>query len=135
MKKSVQKKVPNKIKVSHRFVTILSIVSILGFVGIISHTLFDYNLSPYIESFWMFIIGFGITIESRFKRLQSIVNNGLTSNNFTHLTTVTIGAIAILAGLLSLPFFGINNPAFLAMKGIISIIAIVVIFIQTWIVE
>jgi hypothetical protein len=46
---------------------------------------------------------------------------------------VVVGIIAIIAAILSIPQIGIENPTFLAIKGIISILAVVFIIIQTWI--
>lgn len=123
-----------KVKISHRFVTALSIVSILGFLGIISETLFSYDISGYVEAGLMMIIGIGLAIEANISKIKSI-RYGLTSGNFTHLTTLIIGIIAIIAGIFSLPIIRVETPGFLAIKGIISIIAIIVIIIQTWIID
>jgi hypothetical protein len=46
-----------------------------------------------------------------------------------------VGGIAVIAGILSLPQINIQNPAFLAVKGIISILAIIFIILQTWVAE
>lgn len=129
------KKKKSSTKVSHKFITTLSIVSILGFVGIVSHSLFDYDISYAVESLWLMIIGIGLIFEARIKKLKNIQKTGLTSNNFTHLITVIIGTISILAGFFSFPGIRLTNPAFIAIKGIIAIIAIVIIAIQTWIIE
>jgi len=142
MKKEVKKNLglsptsteERKVKISSRFVTTLAIVSILGFVGIVSQTLFEFDMGHYIESFWMFIIGIGMMIEAKIGKLKTI-SQGITSNNFTHLTTIIIGILAILAGIFSFPAIRIETPAFLAIKGIVSIIAIMVIILQTWIVD
>lgn len=130
--KIIEKK---KLKLSHNFIYALSLVSILGFVGIISETFFEYNLHFYVESLLMLIIGMGMIFESKAKSLIAIKDTGLTSSNFTHLTTVVIGTIAIIAGIFSFPQIRIENPSFIAIKGIISVIAIIVIAIQTWVVE
>ena len=82
----------------------------------------------------MCIVGIGILFEARAKKLKSIAR-GLTHNNFTHLTTIIIGAIAIIAGIFSFPQIRIQFSGFLAIKGIISIIAIAIIAIQTWILD
>jgi hypothetical protein len=124
-----------KIRVSSNFVNALSIVSILSFVGIVSYTLFDYNLNHFVEAFLMIIIGLGLVLEARWKKLRTISKKGITPYNFTHLTTVIIGFIAVIAGIFSLPSIRIENPSFLAIKGIVSIIAIVFIIIQTWFIE
>lgn len=123
-----------KIKISHRFVNALSIVSILGFLGIVSKTIFNYDLGEYVEALLMFIIGLGLIIEAKLKKLKSL-SNGITSSNLTHLTTIIIGCIALIAGIFSFPPIRVVNSAFLAIKGIASIIAIAVIIIQTWIIE
>ena len=123
-----------KVKISHRFVTALSIVSILGFLGIISQTLFDFDLSGYVEAGLMFVIGFGLVVEAKWDRIKSI-RHSLNQNNFTHLTTAIIGFIAILSGIFSFPPIRVETAGFLAVKGIISIIAIVVIVIQTWVLD
>ena len=87
MKKNIT---PKRSKVSRGFVTILAIVSIIGFIGIISETLFYYDLGGYIESAWMMIIGLGLIIEARIRRLRTI-KQGLNPGNFTNLITVIIG--------------------------------------------
>lgn len=128
----MKKAVHGQVKVSQKFVLALSVVSILGFAGIISETLFSFDLEHYVEALLMFVIGIGLVVEAKLKKLKS-VSRGITSNNFTHLTTVTIGFIAIIAGIFSFPFLRIGAPGFLAVKGIISIIAIIMIIIHTWV--
>ena len=132
--KTKPKEESGKVRVSQKFVTALSIVSILGFVGIVSQTIFSYDLGYYVESFLMLIIGLGLIIEAKIKKLKSLAN-GFTSTNITHLTTIVIGFIAILAGIFSFPAIRIETPGFLAIKGIISIIAVIIIIIQTWILD
>jgi len=126
--------ISRKVKLSHRFVTALSIVSILGFLGIVSETLFGYDLRGYVEAGLMLIIGTGMVLEANLEKIKTI-RKGLTSGNFTHLTTVVIGIIAIVAGIFSLPPIRVETAGFLAIKGIMSIIAIIVIFIQTWVID
>ena len=123
-----------RIKVSSKFVTALSIVSIIGFLGIISETIFNKNITPYVEAFWMMIVGIGLIFEAKIKMLKT-VTKGLDSNNFPHLTTTVVGAIAIMAGFFSFPNWRLTSPAFLAIKGIIAVIAVIVIIIQTWIID
>lgn len=124
----------SKIKVSQKFVIALSIVSILGFVGIISETLFSFDLKNYVEALWMFIIGLGFIVEAQIRKLRTLAK-GLDPSNFTHLTTIIIGLIAVVAGIFSFPGIRIESPGFLAIKGIVSIIAIAVIIIQLSIAE
>lgn len=124
-----------KSKLSHKFVMILAIVSILGFMAIISETIFNKDIEMHIQALWMVAIGIGMIAEAEIKSLRKIPDEGLTPNNFTHLITTIIGAITIVVGIFSFPNFNIINPTFHAMRGIISIIAIIVIVVQTWLVE
>jgi hypothetical protein len=123
-----------KVKLTHKFVTALSIVSILGFLGIVSESLFELDLSGYVEAGLMLVIGIGMMLEANLEKIKTI-KEGLNSSNFTHLTTIVIGAIAILAGIFSLPPIRVETAGFLAIKGIMSIIAIIVIAIQTWVMD
>jgi len=128
----MKKAVHGQVKVSQKFVLALSVVSIIGFTGIISDTMFGFDFTNYAEALLMFFIGLGLIVEAKLKKLKS-VSHGLTSNNFTHLTTVTIGFIAVIAGIFSFPGIRIDAPGFLAVKGIVSIIAIIIIIVHTWV--
>ncbi|MEM2956068.1 MAG: hypothetical protein QW041_00625 [Candidatus Pacearchaeota archaeon] len=116
------------------FVIALALISIIGFIGIISETMFNYNMKTIVESSWIIILGISILIKTKLSRLKSL-KEGLSSTNFPYLTNLIIGLIAVISGILSSPFFKITNPAFHAIRGIISIIAIAVIIIETWIVK
>lgn len=124
-----------KVTASDKFVMILAIVSIIGFAGIVSYTLFDFNIEGYVEPLWMIVIGIGFIIEAKFDTIKKIRVEGITPTNFTHLTTLIIGVIAIFAGIFSIPQIAIEATGFLAVKGILSLIAIVVIIAQTWLVK
>ncbi len=124
-----------KVTASDKFVMILAIVSIIGFAGIVSYTLFEFNINDYLEPLWMIVIGIGFIIEAKFDTLKKIRVEGLNPTNFTHLTTLIIGVIAIFAGIFSIPAIRIEATGFLAVKGILSLVAIVVIIAQTWLVK
>lgn len=122
-------------KISRAFVNILAILSILGFTSIISYTLFNINITQYIETLWLTILGLGFIIESKPIQLFHSIRHRLGEKNFTATTTLILGTLAVIAGILSLPQINIQTQAFLAVKGIISIIAILFIIIQTWILK
>lgn len=124
-----------KVTASDKFVMILALVSIIGFAGIVSYTIFDFNLEGYVEPLWMIVIGIGFIIEAKFETIKKIRSEGITPTNFTHLTTLIIGIIALFAGVFSIPQIAIEATGFLAVKGILSLIAIVVIVAQTWLVK
>lgn len=125
----------HKTTASHSFIIALALVSIIDFSRIVGETIFSFNSDYYVEALLMIIIGIGLILEGQVKSLGLIKKQGLTPTNFAHLITVIIGVIAIIAGMFSLPFMRIEHQGFLAVKGIIAIIAIVIIVIQTWILE
>jgi hypothetical protein len=123
------------LKASKTFILILALVSIISLIGIVSDTLFDFDIAVYIEALWMTTIGIGFIIEGQITKLKNIKYQGLTPTNFTHLTTVIIGVIAVITGIFSIPAIRIEAHGFLAVTGIISLVSIVIIIIQTWVVE
>lgn len=122
-------------KVSKAFVNVLAILSIIEFLNIVSYTLFNTNVKGYIEALWLIILGLGFIIEARPKQLMIKIRNNLKEESFTAITTLIVGALAFIAGILSLPQINIQHTSFLAVKGIISIIAIIFIIIQTWVLK
>lgn len=120
---------------SHKFVLALSIVSILGFAGIVSLAFFDFDMTQYIEAALMIIIGIGLIFEVQFQKLKGIRKEGLSNASFTNITTIIVSLIAIIAGIFSIPQIRIEHHVFSTIRGIISIIAIIVIIIQTWIIK
>jgi len=122
-------------KVSKAFVNVLAIISIIGFLSIVSYTLFNTNLEGYIEALWLIILGLGFIIEARPRQLIIKIRNNLKEESFTAITTLIVGALALIAGTLSMPQINIQQTSFLAVKGIMSIIAIIFIIIQTWVLK
>lgn len=123
-----------KVQVKNYFVYVLAIVSILGFTGIISQSWFNFEMGPYLDALILLVLGVGVILESEPKSLfnkRAKVNN----RNFSRLTTFIIGAIALLAGFLSLPFIGLEHYVFLSVKGVVAFIAIIFIAAQTWLLK
>jgi hypothetical protein len=126
---------PRETNISKAFVGILAVISILGFMSIITYSFFNTDIQAYVETLWLIILGLGFIIEANPVQLWHRIRNRLEERNFTATTTLIIGALAVVAGTLSVPQINIQNPAFLAVKGIISMIAIIFIVIQTWVVK
>lgn len=120
-------------RVSKSFVIVLALVSILGFVGIITKTLGDVSIDPIIEALWFFIMGIGFIAESKPLRLFKRIHDSLDQKNFTSMTTLIIGLMGLTAGFLKLA--SIENLVFSAIQGFISIIAIIFIIVETWVVK
>jgi len=122
------KKKSNQIKkLPIKFASILAIVSIIGFLEITLNSFFNFSFQNYIEFLWLTIIGVGFIIISKPKKLTKSKNEPVTD-----ITALVIGCLAIIAGLLSLPFLNIIHPVFFAIKGVISLIAIIFIILETW---
>ncbi len=132
MKEKVKKQ---KRRISTKFTWVLALISIVGFLEIILHSFFDYSLQDYSSFFWLIIMGAGFLIIARPKKIYDKSKEGFTELSFYRLTTFVIGLLALIAGFLSLPQFNLIHPIFLAIKGVISIIAIIFIIIQTWVIR
>lgn len=129
-----KEKIRKKPRSKKIFFSILAIISILSFVSIISRSLFGTDISGYVDFTWLFIIGLGMLIQTRWRALKTL-REGFNRSNFPNLVTLIMGVITILASILSLPPIGLENLGFSAVKGIIAIIAIIIIIIQTWVVR
>lgn len=130
-KEGVQPK--RRTRASRNFVIALSVVSIIGFLNIVTESLFSFSFVNYIESLWLLALAFGLIFETSLRELKLIRLRGLTSEMLGKITMIVVGAIAIVAAILSIPQINIQNATFLAVKGIISILAIIFIVIQTWV--
>ena len=120
-------------RASRNFVIALSVVSIIGFLSIMIESLFYLDVSNYIETLWLVVLGLGLILETTIRELKAVKRKGLTSDYLGKITMIVVGTLAIIAGILSLPQINIQNASFLAVKGIISILAIVFIILQTWV--
>lgn len=141
VKRDEKKNVPIKInpilretepqKNSQKFIIALSIFSILGFLDVLLRSVFGWSLNGYMDFLLMMILGIALFLDSNMNTLKSL-NGGLTQENFTHLIVAIIAGIAILSGVFSLPQLFIDHHMFLSIKGIVALIAIIVIIVQTW---
>lgn len=128
-----KEEIKQKKKVSTKFAGVLAVISITGFSEIILNSLFNFSIQEYSSFLWLFIMGVGFILTTKPKNLYKKTKEGMTENTFARLTTFVIGCMAIIAGLLSLPFININHPILSATMGVISIISIIFIIIQTWV--
>lgn len=131
----VVKKEVKKRRTSRNFVIALSVVSMIGFLSIVFESLFYLDVSGYIDTLWLVVLGLGLILETTLKELKSVKRRGLTSEYLGKITMIVVGSIAIIAGILSLPQINVQNASFLAVKGIISILAIIFIILQTWVIK
>jgi hypothetical protein len=130
-----KKDVEIKKSASRKFVIALSIVSMIGFLSIVLESLFFIDMNPYIETLWLVVLGVGLILESSLKDFKKVKKKGLTSEYLGKLTMMIVGGIAVIAGLLSLPQLDVQHASFFAVKGIVSLLAIIFIIFQTWVTE
>lgn len=129
-KKTQKKQSKEKRKLSLKFASILAIVSIVGFLQITTNSLFQFSFEPYSDFLWLTIVGIGFLVMSKPKELTKKKDEPI-----NEITALVIGVIAVVAGILSLPFLNVVHPLFLSIKGVIAIIAIVFIILETWFIK
>ena len=126
-----KKKQEKKRRISIKFASVLAVVSIIGFCEIILNSFFNLSVQEYIGFLWLTLMGLGFIMESKPKQLHKKNSNESVNN----ITALVVGAMAIIAGILSIPQIGVNHPVFFATKGVISLIAIIFIAMETWVVK
>lgn len=120
-----------KVAIDFRFAKILAIISIIGFLEILMSSFFNFSFSEYAEFLWLSLIGAGFIIESKPKK----IHKERTDDSVSNITSLVIGIIAIIAGILSIPQVGVDHNVFSATKGVISLIAIIFIAIESFIIK
>lgn len=122
-----------KHKATPTFLQILAIASIIGFLIIIGEALLSYDLGKYSAPALLMIFGIGLMIEGQVRLWKSMVKSGLNNKELVHIITGTVGILSFVVGALS--FFIVNSSLFKSTQIIISIIAVVVIIFETWLVK
>jgi midasin (ATPase involved in ribosome maturation) len=117
------------------FNIILAVVSIIGFMSIIIRTFSGTDASKFMDMLLLLLIGAGILLKMDLTKLSGLKEEGLTSAQFSRIIGIIIAVLAMLTGLFNVvPSDRIHNwSGFMAIKGIVSIIAIIVIVIETWV--
>jgi hypothetical protein len=123
-----------RLKISTALGYSLAIISIIGFLGIIASVFagFDF-ITENTAGIILVVLGFGLAVEGQIKKWRDFKGDGYSSTEITHVITGLLGIIAVFTGLLSL--IGLSGKTLLALQGIISVIAVVIIILQTWVVE
>jgi hypothetical protein len=132
MKKKKEKRGTKKAFVKNRriffgFSAVLAAVSIVGFLDIVLKSFFQISFSEYIDFIWLVFMGIGFILIAKPNTLVKRKTEPI-----AELTALVIGILAIIAGVLSIPILKIDHPVFIAMKGVISLIAIIFIILETW---
>ena len=132
---SISKKERETKKISRIFVIALSLISIFGFISIISENLFSVSIEFLIQPLWLIIMGTAFIIEAKPKVLFTQLRETLDETNFNRITTFIIGLFALVSGILTMPIFQVDHFIFSAMKGLVSFVAIVFIIVETWVIQ
>jgi len=123
-----------KNKFTNSFLIVMAVVSIIGFLTIALNSFFGIDIGEFTSPVLLIIFGIAFMIEGQTRFWFKYIKDGrLTSSEFTHLITGIIGIFAVISGFVA--FFIKDNPVFLTMQGIIAVIAIIVIVIETFVVK
>lgn len=118
-----------------KFLFFLIMIDLTWFASVMSDNLFNMNLQDYGEFAWIFLFSLGLIMVSDLKKLTNVRKKGLKSDIFASLVTFTIGVMALVVAIFSLPNIAIDSPTIRSVKGIIAMIAIIYVFLETWVVE
>jgi hypothetical protein len=117
-------------------VNTLAIVSILGFLGVISIGIFDINIDIGVSNAILIVFGVGLAVIGNIFGISEYMKKGLNRREIGLIVTAIIGLLAIITGILGFVEQTVIPVSRLAtIRGIIALIAVVIIVLQTWIVR
>lgn len=122
-----------KRSVGHVLINILAIISIIGFIIILSKSLFGLDLGRYMVPSMLIVFGVGLTLIGQIKAWRTFFRDGLTMNEGAHIITGILGIVAVIVGIVSIRV--LDSAIVDAIQGVIAIIAIAFIIIQTWLIS
>lgn len=118
-------------RVTTTFLYTLGIVSIIGFLAIITNTWFNFEwLTKNNEALILIVLGIGLIVEGQLMKWKYFARGGLSTNEFAHIVTGVIGVLSLVVGLLTLAT--IESATINGVKGVVASIAVIVIIIQIW---
>lgn len=122
-------------KAKPAFVVSLVFVSILGFLSIAFESFGLLSINAYVTSMIFMVLGIGLIIEGNFRFIIKMLKGGLTNDEISHILAVVVGITSVLSGFMTLPFIDIASEIFNSFKGLLAVFAIVIIFIEGFLVE
>lgn len=112
----------------------MAIGSLLGFIAIILNQLGIYDISPFITELLFVILGIGLVFEGDIKRFIRFVQGKMKFKDASaKVTTLIVGFASIAVGALSL--LNINIEQLSSLKLIVSLIAVVIIILETFLLD
>lgn len=118
-----------------KFVVILIVIDLIWFAMVAMDSLLGVSTSAYYDFFWILLFAIGLIVISDINKILNIRHEGWHSENFANLITFVIGLLAIVTAFVSLPGSHKSNAVFTAIKGIISLIAVFYVIIETWLIK
>ncbi len=113
-----------------KFLFFLIMIDLAWFSSVVFDNIFGMNLQAYGEFAWIFLFSIGLIIISDVKKVMRIGQKGIRADNFSSMVTFTIGLMAFVVSILSLPQIHVTSPVMSSIKGIIALIAIIYVFIE-----
>jgi len=121
-------------KITNALLYSLAVISILGFVGIMAESWLGFDLIINNATAYMLIVlGIGLAIEGQVKKWKNFRSGGLSTTEVAHVVTGLVGLFAVGVGFLSL--IGLDGPILMATKGIIAASYVIIIILQTWVID
>jgi hypothetical protein len=111
------------------------LIDLVWFFTVVADYLLGMKTSVYFDFFWVLLFAMGLLIISDVNKIWNIRHEGWHSENFANLITFVIGILAIITAFASLPSIHKSSPVFTAIKGILALIAIFYVVIETWLVK
>lgn len=119
------------------FEDFLAVVSILGFTSIFIDSISQWNAGPWVDGLLFMIIGSALMVSGGIQFVIKYLENGLTNEEITKILTIIVGFISFVVGIFTFPLAAFEPiqavPIVDGIKTVVSALAIVVIFADTWI--
>lgn len=115
----------------------LAIVSILGFFAIFINSIFLIDIRGWVDGALFIIIGAALSAIGGIRFFIQYFENGLSNREITKVLTVIVGVVSIIVGIFIFPIEAFEAlqtvPVINGIKTIISLLAIIVIALDTWV--
>ena len=121
-------------KISKTLLNSLAIISILAFISIVGTSFFNLTFLDWIlPNLLLMVLGAGLIVEGQVRHWGKFRKGGFSSDELSHIVTGIVGIFSTIAGLLGA--VGIQGSSLNSIRGFVASIAIVMIVIETWVVD
>jgi len=125
----------SKDKTTNGFDISLTLFSLFGFLVIILAAFTSVDLNNWVVTVLLILTGTAFLYEGQIQNLRRILRDGVQKIEIPMLLTLVIGISIIIAGILSIPPFGIASRSLELFVGWIAVFAGIVIIVQTWVIK